>query len=242
MADIVLVHGAFHGGWCWHGVAAALAAEGHRVARPTLTGLGERRHLLSADVDLETHVADIVNAVVYEQMDDLVLVCHSYGGVPGVVAADRLADRTRALVLLDAMLPIDGLSSDDLRERSRPAWSMERSDDVAVPPPSSEVFGISGADRARIDALLTPHPAASLRRPARLTGAYARIPVKHFHRARGYAAPYFDDAAARAGAEGGWRVEFHDLVHDMMLTDPGWTVAAIRSAVVVASGGSTPAD
>lgn len=229
MADIVLVHGAFHGGWCWREVADGLTALGHRVVRPTLTGLGERRQLLGAGVDLDTHVADVVDAIVYEEMDDLVLVGHSYGGLPTVAAADRIAERVAALVLLDAMLPIDGLSSNQLRARTAVGWSMDLSDPVAVPVPSSAVFGVPEADQPRIDALLTPHPRGTLEQPVHLTGAFERIPVRHFHRFLRYEAPYFDDAADRAAAAG-WRVERHDFPHDVMLTDPAWTVAAVLEA------------
>ena len=235
MADIVLVHGAFHGGWCWRDVASALGAAGHRVARPTLTGLADRRHLLSAATDLDTHVDDIVNTVVYEEMHDVVLVCHSYGGGPCVPAADRIADRVAALVLLDALLPIDGLSCLELRERAHSPWPIEVTGSLTVPPPPSDVFGLRGADLARVEALVTPHPVATFTQPVALTGAYDRIGVRHYHRARGYDAPYFDDSAARAEAAG-WQVAHHDLVHDMMLTDPEWTVGAILDAVRAAGG------
>jgi len=229
VSDILLVHGAFHGGWCWRTVARQLSEQGHRVLRPSLTGLADRRHLLSPAVDLDTHIADIVNTVHFEELDDLTLVVHSYGGVPGVGAADQLTDRIHALVLLDAMLPIDGLSSNQMRDRCAPAWHMDDSDPVAVPPPPSGVFGVPEADQARIDGLLTPHPAATLTQAIQLTGAFERIPVKHFHRNRGYAAPYFDDAADRAEAAG-WRVQRHDAPHDVMLTDPAWTCEAILAA------------
>lgn len=220
MSDVVLVHGVFHGGWCWDEVATRLRAAGHRVVAPTLTGLAERRDLLSADVDIETHLRDVLEAITAEGMEDVVLVCHSYGGMPGVGATDRAPGRISALVLLDAMLPVDALSSNDLRDRSSPAWSMEQGDGISIPPPSSAVFGIPPSDRPRIDALLTPHPAATLTTPLRLTGAYRTIATRRFYRATGYVAPYFDETAQRAAQEGGWVVDHHDLVHDMMLTDP----------------------
>lgn len=234
MADIVLVHGAWHGGWCWRQVADRLAAEGHRVVRPTLTGLADRRHLLAASVDLDTHVDDVVNTIVYEQLTDVVLVCHSYGGMPAVCAADRLANQVAALVLLDAMLPVDGLSSRDLRDRAAGATPLDTTQPVAVPPLPAAAFGIAPGDRDRIDALLTDHPGATFTQPARLSGAYDTIAVRHFHRATRYRAGYFDDAAARAGAAG-WVVHHHDLDHDMMLVDPDWTTAAIGAAVASAA-------
>jgi pimeloyl-ACP methyl ester carboxylesterase len=231
MADIVLVHGAWHGGWCWQQVGERLVADGHRVARPTLTGLADRRHLLSASVNLDTHIADVVNTVVFEQFNDVVLVCHSYGGMPAVGAADQLADNVAALVLLDAMLPVNGRSSRDLRDQAAGATSLERSQPAAVPPLPASAFGIAPADQARTQALLTDHPGATFTQPIVLTGAYEHIGVKHYHRATRYQAGYFDDAAARAQASGGWVVRHHDLDHDMMLTDPDWTVAAITEAV-----------
>lgn len=231
MADVLLVHGAWHGGWCWQGVADQLTALGHRVVRPTLTGLADRRDLLTPAVDLDTHIADVVGAIDVEGMDDLVLVCHSYGGVPGVGAADRRAGRCRSLVLLDAMLPIDGLSSNQMRDRVGPVRPLDLSDPLAVPPPDASVFGLSGAQARRVNRLLTPHPLRTLTQPIRLTGAFREIGVKQYHRATRYRAGYFDDAAERAETEGTWRVEYHDLDHDMMLTDPAWTVAAILGAI-----------
>ena len=229
MTDFVLVPGAFHGGWCWRQVADALLGAGHRVATPTLTGLADRRHLLAADVDLDTHIDDIVNTIRYAEMDDLVLVCHSFGGVPGVGAADRLAERIRALVLLDALLPVDGLSSSEVRERSGSAWSMELVGRVAVDPPSSTLFGIPSEECGRIDALLTPHPVGTLVSPIALTGAYETIGTKRYHRFLRYAAPYMDDSADRATAAG-WHVERHDLGHDAMLVAPDWTATALLEA------------
>ncbi len=238
MGDVVLVHGAWHGGWCWQEVADRLTSSGHRVLRPTLTGLADRSHLLSPAVNLDTHIADVVATIDFEEMDDLVLVCHSYGGVPGVGAADQRADRCRALVLLDAMLPIDGQSSNQLRDRAGPARPLDLSHPVAVPPPDASVFGLTGRPGHRVNRLLTPHPLGTLTQPIRLTEPFSGIGVKHYHRATRYVAGYFDDAAARAEAAGTWQVAHHDLDHDMMLTDPDWTVAAIEAAIDAAGLGA----
>lgn len=247
MADVVLVHGAWHGSWCWDEVAERLRAAGHRVVAPTLTGLAERRHLLGPEVTLDTHIADVARAVRGEAPDDgealgdgeamgrVVLVAHSYGGMPGVGAADQLAQRCDALVLLDAFLPLDGWSSNELRERSRPARPLDLTDPVAIAPPDASAFGLSGQQRDRVNALLTPHPRATTTQAIRLSGAFEEIGVKHYHRATRYAAGYFDDAAAHAVAQGTWHVEYHDLDHDMMLTDPEWTVAAISDAIAAVS-------
>ena len=108
MATFVLVHGAWHGGWCWRDVRAILRAGGHDVFTPTLTGLGERSHLLSRDIGMDTHIADIENVIVWEELGDVVLVGHSYGGHVITCVADRIKDRLSHAVYLDAFVPADG--------------------------------------------------------------------------------------------------------------------------------------
>jgi len=104
-ATFVLVHGAWSGGWCYHKVAARLRAAGHRVFTPTLTGQGERAHLLSGTVNLSLHITDVLNVLHYEELTEVVLAGHSYGGMVVTGVADRAADRIAALAYLDAFLP-----------------------------------------------------------------------------------------------------------------------------------------
>ena len=108
MTDYVLIHGAWHGSWCWARVRRLLAAGAHRVFTPTLTGVGERSHLLSRDVGLDTHVADVANLMIWENLRDIVLIGHSYGGVVARHVADRMPDRIRSLIYLDAFVPENG--------------------------------------------------------------------------------------------------------------------------------------
>src|SRR6201999_2452090 len=108
MTDYVLVHGAWWGSWCWTRVRALLAAEGHRVFTPTLTGLADRSHLLSRDVSLDTHIADVTNLMIWEDLRDIVLVGQSYGGAVTRHVADRMPDRIQSLVYLDAFVPENG--------------------------------------------------------------------------------------------------------------------------------------
>src|SRR5687767_7233194 len=105
MADFVLVHGAWHGGWCWRRVVAALTAAGHRAHAVTLTGSGERAHLMSPAITLETHIADVAKAIEAEEMKDVVLAVHSYAGMIGTAIADRMPERLRHLVYVDAVVP-----------------------------------------------------------------------------------------------------------------------------------------
>src|SRR6202040_1266512 len=113
-ATFVLVHGAWHGSWCWKRVRKALQARGHDVFTPTLTGVGERSHLLSPDVNLDTHITDVVNLIRWEELSDVVLCGHSYGGCVVTGVADRLPDRIGAMVYLDAFTPEDGESLLDI--------------------------------------------------------------------------------------------------------------------------------
>ena len=103
----VLVHGAWHGGWCWGRVADALRARGHRVFAPSLTGLGDRAHLFAKDISLQTHVEDILSLVEAEELSDCILVGHSYGGFVISGVADTLRERVSRYVYLDAIVPPD---------------------------------------------------------------------------------------------------------------------------------------
>src|SRR6202158_3606695 len=108
LKTFVLVHGAWHGGWCWRRVADLLEKKGHKVFTPTLTGVGDRSHLLSKDIVLDTHIADIVNVFKWEDLKDSCLVVHSYGGWPGAGALEQIADRVSSIVWLDAFKPENG--------------------------------------------------------------------------------------------------------------------------------------
>lgn len=231
MSDIVLVHGAFHGGWCWRRVVPLLVAQGHRVLCPTLTGLGERSHLLTPDTNLETHIADIVGCLRWEEVEDAVLVCHSYGGMPATGAADREAGRIAAMVWLDAYVPQDGRSALDLRNAHSDTIPLHPPQGAALAALPASAFGLTGADAAWVEPLLTPQPLATVTQPIRLGGAWRGIAVRHYHRATRYRAGYFDAMAAAAEHEPGWRVTRRDMAHDMMISEPEWTAAAILAAV-----------
>ena len=110
MANYLLVHGAWHGAWCWQRVLPGLIQAGHRAHAVTLTGVGERAHLLNPGIDLETHIQDVMAAMDAEEMDDVILVVHSYAGMLGTAVADRRPTRLRHLVYLDAVLPKPGES------------------------------------------------------------------------------------------------------------------------------------
>jgi pimeloyl-ACP methyl ester carboxylesterase len=111
----VIVHGAWGGGWAFKEVDRRLSADGHKVYRPTLTGQGERSHLASTNLDLSLHIQDIVNVILWEDLHDVVLVGHSYGGMVITGVADRVPDRIKQMIYLDALLPNDGECANDIR-------------------------------------------------------------------------------------------------------------------------------
>src|SRR5665213_1153420 len=114
MATYVLVHGGAHGGWCYQRVARILRSSGHEVYTPTMTGVGERSHLVGPEVDLDMHIDDIAAVLYYEDLHDVILVGHSYGGMVITGTADKVADRVGRLVYLDAATPVNNQSLVDV--------------------------------------------------------------------------------------------------------------------------------
>src|ERR1700730_16002703 len=141
----VLVHGAWHGGWCWRRVADLLAKRGHKVFAPTLTGLGERSHLISDSVNLDTHITDVVNVIRWENLTDVCLVAHSYGGWPVSGAIEQIPDRIASVVYLDAFIAEDGQRGLDLASefsRKGTLAAFEKGE-VSRPAPRAETFSVN---------------------------------------------------------------------------------------------------
>ena len=186
MATYVLVHGGGHGGWCYQRVARLLRSSGHEVYTPTLSGLGERSNLLSPDIDLDLHVRDVVAVLHYEDLDDVILVGHSYGGMVITGAADRAADRIGRVVYLDAANPQNGQSLVDVAgpiiESTRPLGAVvDGVELVLLPSPEAGLFyGVTDPDDvAWMADRLTGHPWKCFEQPLRLTerGRLRRAPA-----------------------------------------------------------------
>jgi pimeloyl-ACP methyl ester carboxylesterase len=178
MATFVLVHGAWSGGWCYGKVASLLRARGHTVFAPTLTGQGERSHLLSAGVNLTTHIDDVIGVFDNEEIGAAVLAGHSYGGMVVTGVADRIASRVAALVYLDAFLPESGQSLFDINIPANTQRFVANAGDcggIAVPAPSAAYFNVNAADAARVDRLATPFPLAAMAERLTLTGAHKSV-------------------------------------------------------------------
>lgn len=231
--SFVLVHGLWHGGWCWRRVAELLRACGHRVTTPTHTGLGERSHLLTASITLETFVEDIVNHLKWEDLSDVVLVGHSFAGAPISGAADRVPERIARLIYLDAAIMEDGetwfglLPSDIVADRLKLAGDF--SGGLSLPPAPPESFGVSDPEEAAwLVPRLTPHPLATLTTPLRLAHPCGNGLPAHYVTCT--APAYRPAAMCRARAEDrGWPVSPLTSGHDAMVSHPDVTAALLET-------------
>jgi len=220
----VLIHGAWHGGWCWRRVADLLEAKGHKVSAPSLSGLADRSHLLSKDINLDTHIADVANLFLWEDLRGACLVAHSYGGWPCSGALERIGDRVSSIVWLDAFKPQNGERSiDTASDFSRKGLeeALAKGDAGRAPPPAS-AFKVNPRDEAWVNSKLTAQPVACSFQPIKLTGARDRVAKKTYIRAPKYPQPGFDKAFAACKADPSWRTFEADSGHDVMVDAPEW--------------------
>jgi len=213
-ATFVLVHGAWHGGWCFRKTADLLRGRGHRVLTPTLSGLGERSHLFSGAINLTTHVTDILNVIRWEGLERIVLLGHSYGGMVITGVADQVSDKIAALVYLDAVVPGDNQSLYDLVPleilKSQLAGAAENGG-VGIPPAPAALFNVNEKDRAWVDAMCTPQPVACMTERLKLKGGgFGRVRDKVYILAEGW------------GTGRGFRHYF-----DQLKDDPKWVTHAL---------------
>lgn len=229
----VLIHGAWHGGWCWKPVRERLEALGHRVLAPSLTGLADRSHLISSDIVLQTHIDDIVNLYKWEDLSDVTLVAHSYGGWPVSGALDAVHDRTAAVVFVDAFVPESGQAGRDLtspRIRQILDESLARGE-AARPAPDAAVFKLARAeDLEWVNARMTPQPNGVAVAPVTLTGGRDAVARKVYVRGGQYPNEAFDRYLAAAQADAGWTGTLLDCGHHVMLDLPDELTQIILSA------------
>jgi pimeloyl-ACP methyl ester carboxylesterase len=221
----LLVHGTFAGGWCWRRVADLLEKQGHKVFSPTLTGLGERSHLASKDINLDTHVTDIVNVFKWEDLRSVCLVAHSYGGWIGSGVAEQVGDRITSIVWLDAYKPGNGQKPIDLTNeafRKIVLTAVEKGDATFSPPPKLPPIFVNENDRAYVDAKLTPHPVSTYLQPIKLTGARENVTKKTYIRALNFASPAFDRALLECRTDQTWNTVETNSYHIVMLDEPEW--------------------
>lgn len=221
MATYVLVHGAWHGSWCWKRVRKALQAAGHEVFTPTLTGVGERSHLNGPHINLDTHIADVVNLIRWEELSNVVLCGHSYGGCVISGVADAIPDHIRALVYLDAFVLEDGESLTDLLPPGQAQGMRDHAaDGWKVSPIPAEAFQVNSQDAAWVNSQCTPQPLATFDQPIRLTGRMNGIrDVTHILAAGFREGSPFGPCHERARAKG-WKLHSFTCGHDVMVDQP----------------------
>jgi pimeloyl-ACP methyl ester carboxylesterase len=236
MATFVLVHGAWHGSWCWARVRQGLLEQGHRVFTPTLTGLAEQSHALSPDIDLQRHVDDVTNLIRWEELDSVILCGHSYGGCVISGVADVVPERIAALIYLDAFLLEDGECLHDLlpaeHRELQVSLANEHGEGWRVPPIPAEIFNVNAVDRDWVDRQCTPQPLATFQQPLRLRGGPLRVARNHFIYASDWEGTPFTACHDRAKARG-WTTSEIACGHDVMLDRPEALTAELIGVATV---------
>lgn len=210
---IVLVQGAWGSSASWTPVADVLRNMGHQVFVPSLTGLGERTHLLSGSVNLDTHIADVAGLIEAEGLEKFDLVGHSYGGMVITAVADRYADRIRSLIYLDAFLPENGQSALDLLGPEVALANVAMAGElggIAVPPPARHATRVPEHLRHYMTSR-SPHPLATMIQKIKLTGAYQKITK------RLYVSAPIDQSAIFSG------------IYKKVSADPSWQSMTVES-------------
>ncbi len=214
MATFVVAHGAWSAGWAWKKMHPLMAAAGHELFTPTYTGIGEREHLANPKVDLVTHITDIVNVLRFEDLTDVILVGHSYGGMVATGIADRAHDRIRKLVYLDAFVPEEGQSLLDLagqgirhRDQAIDGWKVAPN---PLPPDTPEE-DVMWAMARRVY-----QPLATLEQPLELVNGPLSLPRRYILCTRSDAFRRFADKARAAE----WPVYELDASHNPHITCP----------------------
>lgn len=219
-----LLHGAWHGAWCWEHVARILRGRGHNVTTPTQTGLGEKADLLSADITLQTFVDDVVSHLTENDLNSVILVGHSFGGGPITGAAAKVPERIRELVYLDSLLPLSGVSQSERLPAE--TWAERKQNAIAssgglsIPCPPGEAFGILDADQQRwVEARLTPHPTRTYETAIHFEGSPGNgLPCRYIRPTN----PAYQSAEAsvQLARSLGWPIQEIVTGHDAMVSAP----------------------
>ncbi len=232
-SPIVLVHGAWHGGWCWRRVVPLLQAAGHEVFSPTLTGLADRAHLFARTIDLDTHIHDVIGLLESEELTNVVLVGHSYAGAVITGVADRATSRLHSLVYLDAFLPTDGKRMVDYINPARREATIKAGEaNGFVDPPDAALFGLlpNTADMAWVMRRMTRRPFGTFAQPLRFHhgggGSLRRTYIHCTNPGTGS----FDQFANVLRSDPAWIFHEFRTGHDYMVLEPAETARLILSA------------
>lgn len=234
-ATILVAHGAWSAGWAWKKMHPLMAAAGHRLITPTYTGLGERAHLANPSNDLETHIEDVLDVIKNEDLRNIILIGHSYGGMVATGAADRAHDRISKLVYLDAFVPKDGQALKDLAGPDayrRMQKSAEAGDGWRVAPNPTPP-DTSAADAQWIAERRLPQSIKCFETPLRLRNGETHLPRYYIYCRRAGAGDVFRQFADRAKREAGWRYHELDASHSPHVTAPE-ALAQLLSSIISA--------
>ena len=217
----LVCHGAWSGGWSWKKMFPLMQAAGYRLVVPTYTGLGEREHLANPSIDLETHIRDILSVIKFEDLSDIVLLGHSYGGMVATGVADRARDRVQQLIYLDAFVPRSGQSLLDLNEVARPTMeALAKSGDSWRVPPNPTSPDTAEEDLEWLTKRRVAMPIKCFQMGLKLTNGEPDMPRSYIYATRITPADTFGQFAARARSEGGWRYFEIDASHSPNVTAP----------------------
>jgi len=231
-ATFVLVHGAWSGGVIWQHVAPALRKAGHEVYASSLTGLGERSHLLRRDIDLDCHIKDVLGLIEYEDLSDIVLVGHSYGGMVVTGVADLVPDRIASLVYLDAFVPENGQALFDTIPPGMPRAAPVPGSEWLTAPLPQEAFGRASAEVLDFRKRKTsPHPTACFTQRLMLTGGIDRIQRKSYIYCNDPQPTTFTPFYERLKGKPGWNVYTLPCTHMAQLDLPHDVVALLLQAI-----------
>jgi len=238
MGSFVLVHGAWHGGWCYRETAKALRAMGHDVFTPTHTGVGERAHAVREGITLETHIRDVAGCIEAEELKDVVLCGHSYGGMVITGVADRMPERVKTLVYLDAFVPQNGDSLIGLLPKALPGEvaaqfigafrgaALDGHSGLMQPIPA-EVFNVAEQNRAWVNRRCVPQPLATFEMPLLLTGKADQVKKRLYILADGWEPSPFRYFAKLYAEKPGWELLKMPCSHDVMVDMPKELAAAL---------------
>lgn len=221
MATFVLVHGAWHGAWVWPRTARILRRQGHDVFTPTLTGLGERSHLAGKEINLSLHILDICNVLRWENLSDVVLCGHSYGGAVVTGVADAMNERIRSLVYVDGFVLGNGESVWDYVQPKHPYFLEGAGKNAGrMQPIPSEEFGVGAADLEWVKSKVVPMAIGCFLERIRLAGNIAKIPKRTYIWANGWGPSPFGQFYEKLRNEPGWNTAIVTTGHHTMIDDP----------------------
>jgi pimeloyl-ACP methyl ester carboxylesterase len=222
MSKFVLVHGAWQGGYVYARVARLLREAGHDVYTPTLTGLGERSHLVNHAINLDTHIQDVVNVFKYDDITDAILCGHSYGGMVITAVANQISERIRSLFYIDAFAPTDGQSLNDIAgsETTLAVLDQANTNGGMIPPIPAAAFNVNEADAAWLDSLSVPQPLATFVQGVRAGVDSSPVAKRTFVFAAANGGDWFVSTHQRLKDHPEWQVHEIACGHNIMLDRP----------------------